>query len=430
MQRGAGDCPAARCQSTMTRQTSPAALPWLDRLALGGEMVRLAQHRLRRHWRRYLGPFSAVLLGCAGVIVVLTTSDEFKLFFAANLEMHGGSTVFDLHFQKLPGHLPWGGRDEFFQPRMAQAVLDMTDVEQVSLVGAMARPARLVYRDRTFAAPLLAVDRYFGQLQQFVHVEGEFFSLHDVDHLERVCVIGSEVARGLFGREEVAGEDVLIEGESYRITGVLRGLRIGAGSGLVFVPMSTALHRLPEVSLPLHLLVRVPTWEHVQPVADRIPEVLAQYVPVDRLVVDVDRRQLALVLRVARSLEIFANVCVLVTLALGGIGIWNVTLASVRARTEEIALKKAVGAEDGAVLVQFLAESVLLCAAAAAGGLLLGWLTVQGIALLLHSPMRYDLFWASSLRAGCYAVVLGVAAGLYPARLASRMEVAVALRNE
>jgi len=414
----------------MNQQPPPTTSPWLKRVTLGAEMVRLAQHRLHRHWRRYLGPFTAVLLGCGGMIVVMTTSDDFKQRFAANLEMHGGSTVFAVYVPKRPAHLPWGGRDVFFEGRMAQAVLNLTDVEQVSLLGAMARPARLTYRDRTREAPLLAVDRYFGRLQQFVPVAGELFSPEDVDHLERVCVIGSEVARGLFGREDVAGEQVLIEGEPYRISAVLRGLRIGAGSGLVFVPLSTALHRLPDVSLPLHLLVRVRTWEQVEPVAARIPEVLSWYMPVDDLVVDVDRPQLALVLRVARSLEIFANVCVLVTLALGGIGIWNVTLASVRARTGEIALKKAVGAEDAAILVQFLAESILLCVAAAAGGVVLGWVAVRGIAVLLESPMRHDLFWHSALWAAAFALALGVAAGLYPARLASRMEVAAALRNE
>jgi len=105
-------------------------------------------------------------------------------------------------------------------------------------------------------------------------------------------------------------------------------------------------------------------------------------------------------------------------------------MAAVRSRTREIGLKKAMGAEDQAIMAQFLAEAVCLSFTASLAGSFLGLVAVEVTSILINSHPGQGLFIICVAMGLLVAVVLGVAAGLYPSLQASRMEVVSAIRYE
>ncbi len=394
------------------------------------DILRISFRRVFRQRKRYLGTTLAITLGTAGLIVVMSLSDEVKNVFSEKLDLLGGATIVQIYFEEKALDQPWTAKPRFFYWDVLKALRRLPGVSVVSAIALKSDPASVGWGKSWGHFQLVGVDGYFWKLHDFDPVAGTFFTRKAIEDGERVCVIGTEVARSLFDREDVAGRNILIENDLYRITGVLDGFRVGEGTRFVFVPMTTALTRISEMTLPIRLFIRCKGWEEVEPTVAAVPGVVGDYLYTDRLRVDGAWGNLKRVKRVAFWLETFANVCVAVALILGGLGIWNIMMASVRSRTREIGVKKAIGAEDRDILIQFMTESLALCAVSAMAGILLGWVLTEAIGLILKSRPSLDLLLESTAWSVGISMALGLFAGIYPSIRASQMEVNVALRYE
>ena len=393
------------------------------------DLLRIGYTRVFRERKRYLGPASAVFLGTAGLVLVLSMSDDVKDEFNTRMDLIGGATIFQVYFEEKPPSVPFTTENRFFYWDVVRSVRALQGVADVSVVAPRTTLVAVSAGSRRTDVPLVGVDGSFWQLQSFKPVSGRLFSKSEVEGSERICVIGGEVARRLFDTAEVAGEGILIENDLYEIVGVVEGYRVGEGARMVFLPLSTALARIRDMTLPIRMFVRCKTWETVDETASQVPGAVGEYLHTDRLRVDVDRPTVRRVQIVAGWIEGFAYVAAYVALLLGGVGIWNVMTSAVRSRTREIGLKKAVGAEDQDVLVQFLTEALSVCLGAALPGILAGWGALELISYVLqrHPPIESvveNVAWSFLL-----ALAIGVAAGLYPSLSASRMEVTSALRS-
>jgi len=400
------------------------------RLSRLRDIIRISIRQIIRRRRRYLGPASAILLGTAGLIVVMTMRGDVREKANQNLDLLGGATILQVYYEDRPLQEPWTAKQRFFLWDAIWAIERVPGVSIVSAVAFKSEPASVAWGERETHVPLVAVDHYFWELQNFTPVDGGFFGKSAIDNGERMCVVGAELARLIFDTETAAGRHLMIDGEMYQIAGVLDGFRVGPGTRYVFAPMTTALSRTRHMSLPVRLLVRCENWEEVDSVAAAIPKALGEYMYTDGLRVDGFWGNLDRVKMVAFWLELFADVSAIATLVLGGIGIWNIQMAAVRTRTREIGIKKAVGAEDRDIWIQFLSESLFLCMGSALMGIALGTASMEVISFLLKSRPPMDLFLRSVGRSLAFALVVGVAAGFYPALRAAKMEVASALRYE
>lgn len=386
--------------------------------------------RIFRRRTRYLGPATALIMGTAGLIVVITTRGDIKRKANENLDLLGGATILELSYEEKSWDFPWSREPRFFYTDIIRALERLPGVKVVSALARKQRPARIGWRARLGRFTLVAVDHHFWRLHSFKAASGGFFGQKAFDRGEAVCVIGAEVARYLFDQVDVAGRSVLLDGQPYRITGVIEGFRVGEGTRFVFVPLTTALSRVSDMTLPVRLYIRCHKWTDVKAVARALPATVGEYVYTDRLRVTGLWDNLHRTQEVAFWLELFANVCVIATLAVGGLGVWNVQMAAVRARTREIGIKKAVGAEDRDILVQILAESVSVCLGSLLLGILLGATATRVISHLLQSPFPGLLFLKATAWGVLFSLVLGILAGLFPALKASRMEVVRALRYD
>jgi putative ABC transport system permease protein len=267
--------------------------------------------------------------------------------------------------------------------------------------------------------------------------KGEFITDSDNEQLSKVCVIGQTVAKELFGDFDSMGENILIENVSFQVVGILekRGASpVGSDfDNIILIPFTTASRRL--MNQPLYIsnaraIVYNPS--QVEVVAKRIKEVLREN---HRLAVtEEDDFRLRtpgeiseMVKSTAKTLKLFLWLVALISPLVGGIVLMNIMLMAVSERKKEIGLRRATGAKKKHIIVQFLAESIMLTFS---GGVI-GVGTGIVIAFLIKlSGKPISVTWQSFAIAFIFSTLIGLFFGIYPAKKAAALDPATALSQK
>lgn len=391
------------------------------------DILHISVRQVFRQRRRSLGVLLAVALGTASLITTLTLGEQLKLDMNRDLDLLGGATVILAGFTTStdPTAPP-----KTFLPETVDAIRALPGVESASVSTDHVDWMVLFWRGSNIATPVLGVDEHYWQSTSLTAAKGRLFGAPEVRDGARVCVLGEDLAKSLFGAEDPIGQYLPIRMEVYKIIGVVAGLQVGDRRKFALMPISTVVSRSNGLMRADRLVVRCRTWDDVMGVAAAIPGVLAQKQEAKFLKVEVATKQLERVVSMVWWLQLFVAVAIAATLTLGGFGIWNGMMSSVIARTREIGLKKAMGAEQRDILVQFLCEAVVLSLSAAALGIVLAFCAVQVAGAHLEASPSLALFLAHAGQSVVFSAVLGVATGFYPARRAARMDAVAAIRYE
>jgi len=387
------------------------------------DLLRVSVRQVVRHRRRYLGVVLAIALGVAGFINIITMSREVKKNFNEDLDLIGGVTVIRIYFDNNRSYRP-----QWFRDNTLAALSRVRGVKEMTLTGI--KGGHTNWHGQQYGFALIAVDESFWQVRNFWAQTGNLFGPETVAGRKRECVLGSELARKVFGTYDVRGRTMEINNELYWISGVLGGVTDSSVANAAFLPLTTAMDRLAGRLLTDRLYLRCKTWDDVSLVAAAIPEVIKANQSPEELHVEVSWEGLKRVQQLAWWIEFLIYLAISATFLLGGVGIWNVMMAAVVTRTREIGLKKAMGAEDKDILAQFLSEALCLSMGAALLGGLVGRITMEILGQVIGSRPSENLFFTGLSLGFLFAVILGVGAGLYPSLRASRMEVVSAIRYE
>ncbi len=260
---------------------------------------------------------------------------------------------------------------------------------------------------------------------------GEFLPHDDPRAARALAVLGSKVAKELFGGENPLGARLRIGGERYRIVGVMESKGQILGFDLddtVFIPVGRALDMFNRESLmEIHVL-----YEPTAPLAEveaGIRRVMIARHGAEDFTVTPQQKMLEVFGTVLNALTFAVAAIGAISLVVGGVGILTILTIAVAERTSEIGLLRAVGATRRAILLLFLGEAALLAAIGGAAGLAMGWGIAGALKLVLpalpvHTPWHYAVL------AEIVAVAVGLAAGVLPARRAARLDPLEALRSE
>jgi putative ABC transport system permease protein len=387
------------------------------------DLMRVSLRQVMRHRRRYIGVVLAIALGVAGFLNIVTMSREVKKNFNENLDLIGGVTVLRIYFDNQRSYRP-----QWFREQTLTALKHIDGVQELSLTAV--RHSQTIFQGQRFNFAAIAVDEGFWQVRNFWPLTGKLFGPDAVTDHRREVVLGAELARKIFGGNDIRGRDLEINQETYQISGVLGGVTDSGLANSVILPLTTAEDRFPGRLLADRIYLRCATWDDVGAVAAAIPGVIAANQSPEELHVEVAWEALKRVQLLAWWIEFLIYLATSATFLLGGVGIWNVMMAAVTSRTREIGLKKAMGAEDRDILAQFLSEALCLSVGAALLGAGLGRIMMEILSYFIESRPPENLFLFGVTLAFLFAVVIGVGAGLYPSIRASRMEVVTAIRYE
>lgn len=306
------------------------------------------------------------------------------------------------------------------------------------------------YHDRSVDGQIVGALPIYPEMRNRKVLSGRFFSDLEMNEKLPVCVLNENAAQKLYPLSTPVGKSIRIKGFYYRVLGIIQneGARVGgdesalaSSDSQVFIPYTTLMDHYGETffrfrsgsfeaeKVEFHeAVVRVMDVNQVESRAEAIRQILTSNHKKDdwRIIVPVELLRQAE--RTKRIFSIVLGSIAAISLVVGGIGIMNIMLASVTERTREIGIRRALGARQADIVVQFLIETVLLSGAGGVLGVILGVsipIAVQHFA----GVTTVVKFWSPAL-AFLISVITGIAFGIYPARRAAQMNPVEALRHE
>ena len=409
------------------------------------ENVRLALTALRANKLRAFLTMLGIIIGVAAVITLISVGQGVEVFVAEQFQGLGNNLLFVFPGELRPDGPPRQRRGAGLTNDDVAALSDpLLTPDLLRVAPEYSRTAVVThgrYEARTFISGTTAE---FPDIRNFYPVAGRFFDSQDDAGTARVAVLGQTVYEELFPNgEPPLGETIKINGINFEVIGLMEekgGSGFNDQDDLVLVPLSTAQRRLfparrSDGKMRVDFIYAQVADEERQEAAIVQMELVLR----DSHGLSFDEDNDFTVLSQAEVIRAFAQVTSVLTtflaviagisLIVGGIGIMNIMLVSVTERTREIGLRKAVGAKQGDILMQFLTEAVTLGLAGGLIGLLLG---IAGIVIIgsLSENLRTALAWESVVLAIGFSGAAGLFFGLYPARRAARLNPIDALRYE
>ena len=284
---------------------------------------------------------------------------------------------------------------------------------------------------------------FFSELFNVYPEVGDLFTDADIRARAALAVIGYDVAEELFGSDTGAlGELISIKGKKFRVAGVYPDKGQVAFINFnrsVILPYTTARDYLLGINYYHEIMTRASSPEAIARTVVDIETTLREAHGItdpekDDFFVVTQEALVAQIKTIIGTLTVFLSSVVAIALVVGGIGIMNIMLVSVTERTKEIGLRKALGATEKNILLQFLIEAVFLTAAGGVIGIALGSALSFLVAWVLRVVMEVDWSFAFPLSGAILAFSISAAVGLifgiYPARKAAKKSPIEALRYE
>jgi putative ABC transport system permease protein len=296
----------------------------------------------------------------------------------------------------------------------------------------------ITYRSRNTYASIVGTTPEFLLVRSFDAASGRFLTDLDLKRNAPVVTLGSELATNLFGNQDPVGQQIRIKNVSFQVIGVMesKGAFLGTNyDELAFVPATTMANRIVGETSPYgieltFISVSAKDAASVDAAQFQITNLLRlrhQIIGEDDFTVRSQKDILEIVGTITGALTIMLAAIAGISLLVGGIGIMNIMLVSVTERTQEIGLRKAIGASQQDILVQFLIEAIILSIAGGMIGTLIGvggTLLVGGV-----TPLKTSISPAAIALAVGVSGGIGVFFGVVPAQRAAKLDPIVALRS-
>src|SRR5688572_19115595 len=406
------------------------------------ESALMAIETLRANKLRSALTILGVSVGVLTVIFMVSIIQGLNKAFADQIESLGSNTIFVSKFEPSFGRPP--GPEEIHRKDLTMDDAEALRTEAPSIVG-VSPIHRLLsstvrYQDKQTDTPILfGVTPYYEFVQTQYVASGRFVNDIDMQDRSNVLILGVDVKQALFPYEDALDKEVRINGNPFRVIGVMEPLGNFFGQSRdnsIFIPLTTFEKYYPDRPFPetvFFIVVRPQSRAFVKSAMDEMTDILRRRrrVPLNapnNFGMSSQDSLLDIYNQLTGATALVLTAISFVALMIGGIGVMNIMLVSVTERTKEIGVRKAVGATRVNILSQFLIEAVVLTGIGGLAGLVVGEL--MAVIINKYSPLPAHVpLWAIGVGVGISAAV-GIVFGLWPAWKAARLDPIEALRWE
>lgn len=397
----------------------------------------VALETIRSHKLRAFLTMLGIIIGVSAVLVTVGIGSGAAASITERIESNGANLL------TVSSGVRGGGASGLSMAD-AQLFSDRSHFPNISYVAPQYTSSATISKDASEGSyQVMGATDAYAVVRNLTLASGNFLTSEQLSQNAMVVVLGATVADDLFGGQDPLDQMVRIDDTLFRVVGVLEATGssgFGSSDSQVFVPIKVAQGRLFNATrlrgsyLVTSISIQVTSQEQLSPTALQIERILRLRHGLGsddendfRVQNQADLLEMAS--DVSSTLSLLLGGIGAVSLLVGGIGIMNIMLVSVTERTREIGLRKAIGAHDRDILLQFLIEALVLCALGGFAGIAVSY----GIAWLSGQfTSSYQIViepWAVGL-ALAVSTISGFAFGLYPAMRATQLDPIEALRFE
>jgi len=339
-----------------------------------------------------------------------------------------------------------GGGREMGQPRSGQPATTLTLEDAATMkqeIKAIAdvapfiqkRQGEVKYQDKSTTTIVIGATPSWAPVWDWDAAEGDFITDEDMASLSRVCVIGPTVQKELFGTANPIGEQLRIGSVQFEVKGIMQAKGTGPGGGdhddRIYIPLSTLMRRVANVDYISAIKVRLTTAKDMDKTAAEIKSLLRERHKLspgtpDDFTITTPTEVTKMAEKISGTFNIFLALVAGISLIAGGVVVANIMLISVNERRREIGLRKAVGAQRKDIMLQFLYEAVAVTLTGGVIGIVLGAIGAKILEAITQMPT--SISWESVALGVVSSSVVGIVAGLQPAKRAAALQPIEALR--
>jgi putative ABC transport system permease protein len=382
-----------------------------------------------------------IVIGVAAVISMLSVGAGAESSITDTIEGMGTNLLFVTQDTDVTNPEPLTLAD-------AEAIANAENVTSVVAVAPVVSTSKTVsFSGTSTSVSITGLTPDYAQVRNQEVSNGRFISQADVDNKSTVAVIGMDIVDDLFDGSinDALSNKLRISNNLYQIVGVLEsqgGTSFGSSDAQVYVPISTAQSRLIARSDARDAVNMINLSASSAEQMDAAMSAATSILRARHGLTGDDENDFNILSQesfteaassVTGVFTVFLGGIAGISLLVGGIGIMNIMLVSVIERTKEIGLRKAVGARDGDIMMQFVVEALVIGLFGGLIGVLMGWgisALIGNIAINSGTPMNTTMTLESILLSVTFSIAVGLVFGIYPARRAAKLEPVEALRTE
>lgn len=384
------------------------------------EYFAIAFRSVLAHKIRALLTTLGVIIGVASVILLMSLGNSAREEAANQIRGIGSNLIF-VNITDRQGNLPNDWLDNIQE---AALIKDYSQLISSSAV--------YVVEGQDVNVSISGVNDKYASINSLDMSLGRFLSEYDLEYDTPVVVVGSKIPSLLFPNQEIIGNTMIIKGMPFTVVGVAeeRGTNFsGDNDMMVYIPIRYAARMSGFSSINKTFYIEANSEDNVDFTLNRVLTYLESIMPSTSSYRAFSQTQILSVLDTLMSLlTTLLSGIASISLIVGGIGIMNIMLVTVRERTKEIGIRKALGARQSQILAQFLIEAIIITTLGGGLGLLVSYLGTLLITFLTDFNVLLGL--DAVVLSLVFSLTIGVIFGIYPAYTASKLEPVEALRFE